>query len=299
MIYRVSVIIPSYNSSMTIEKTLVSIHSQTLKESIADVIVADSSDDGVTQQTLSRHESEGVRVIRAGVKVMPAVARNLGSKLAKGDTLVFVDADAYMADNFIENVIQARQKGVKAGGGSVLLPDFQKWDWIAAAQYFLQFNEFMPAGSPRIVRFSPSCNLFCEKELFEKVGGFPEIRAAEDVLFGIAVNKQDRLWFFPGQKVYHIFRRNLRAMAANQVLLGKYVILYRRLAEADKFYYQKLWPLLFLPAFLAIKLIRISARVFRGGSTASLRYLLSFPVFILGLFFWTLGFIRGVFSDKP
>ena len=42
---KVSFIIPSYNSHLTIEKTIQSVFRQQLQEHIAEVIVVDSSDD--------------------------------------------------------------------------------------------------------------------------------------------------------------------------------------------------------------------------------------------------------------
>ena len=63
---RLSIIIPSYNSGATIERTLAGIESQTKRSAICEVIVVDSSDDGVTQRSLSHHLSNGIRVITSG-----------------------------------------------------------------------------------------------------------------------------------------------------------------------------------------------------------------------------------------
>jgi len=291
---RLSIIIPSYNSGTTIECTLAGIESQTKRSAICEVIVVDSSDDGVTQRSLSHHLSNGIRVITSGVRVIPALGRNIGAKEATGDILVFMDADAIPAPDFAEKVLESFERGRLAGGGSISLPEFQKKRLLPAAQYYLQFNEFVDSGRARVKRFLPSCNLFCGRALFEKVGGFPLIRAAEDVVFGLRVSQLAPVWFIPAAKVWHIFREDLKGFLRNQLVLGKGNLQYRQLQYPHTFYYKGNWPLLFLPGFTAIKLWRIVFRVLRTGPGPTLRFLVAFPAFFLGLMFWSIGFAKGV-----
>jgi glycosyltransferase involved in cell wall biosynthesis len=294
---RLSIVIPSYNSGRTIEHTLAAIKSQNERNAICEVIVVDSSDDGATKKELSRHLSDGVRTITPGVRVLPALGRNIGARQAKGDILVFMDADTFPAPDWTEKVLESLQEGRLAGGGSISLPDFQKNRLIPAAQYYLQLNEFMDWGDARVKNFLPSCNLFCGRELFEKVGGFPLLRAAEDVVFGLKVSKFADLWFIPEVKVSHIFREDLKGFLENEVILGNGNLQYRRLQYPKTFYYRGFWPLLFLPGFIAIKLGRITFRILRSGSGSFFHFLATLPVFFLGLLFWSIGFAQGAIQD--
>ena len=102
--YLVSIIVPAYNVDKYIEKCLSSILDQTYTN--IEVIVVD---DGSTDQTgklldsLSQHDSR-VQVIHkknAGV----SAARNSGIEISTGDYLVFVDADDYIAKDYIEYML--------------------------------------------------------------------------------------------------------------------------------------------------------------------------------------------------
>lgn len=299
MMKKISVIIPSYNSVRTIEHTFKALESQTGKDLIYEIIVVDSSDDNKTKKLLFKYNSTSkITIINANFRTMPAIARNMGAEAAQGDILAFIDSDAYPADDWIEQIMIAYSQGYKVGGGSIALPEFQKNKLIPLSQYYLQFNEYMEIGQIIEKKFVPSCNIFCDKELFEKVGGFPAIRAAEDVLFGLKASKIEKLWFIPKIKIYHIFREKMKEFLKNQFLLGKYIIIYRRIAMSDKVYYKRFWPLLFLPLFVLIKLIRITSRVFRNDIFVILRYLLTLPLFLFGLFFWSIGFAKGVILNE-
>ena len=208
---------------------------------------------------------------------------------------VFLDADAYPAPDWLENIVRAYEKGHMAGGGSIELPDSQENVLLARAQYYLQFNEFMPFGAERIKRFVPSCNMFCDRELFRKTGGFPAIRASEDVLFGLAVSRITSLWFVPEARVYHIFSEDRQRFRNNQKLLGKYVCIYRK-ETSDSIIYKGLVPAVLLPVFLCVKLARIVSRVVKARRFSGL--FTALPAFLEGLAFWSAGFLRGCLEKE-
>jgi len=105
-----------------------------------EVIIVDSSDDTITRSVLARYTNGKIRTITSGVRVMPAIQRNIGAKSAHGDVLCFIDADAYPADDWVERVLDAYSKGTRVGGGSYLVPPFQRDNKLAVAQYYLEFN---------------------------------------------------------------------------------------------------------------------------------------------------------------
>jgi len=297
---KISVIIPSFNSGWTIEHTFRALDTQTRKDLIAEIIIVDSSTDKETKKILSGYESGKIRVVNAGVRIMPAIGRNIGATYASGEILAFIDADAYPAHDWLEHIVIAREEGRMVGGGSISLSDLQKNKPIALAQYYLQFNEYKPVGSDRIKKFVVGCNMFCDKELFRKTGGFPEIRAGEEVMFGLKISKVAELWFIPEAKVYHIFRESWKEFLKNQVLLGKYACIYRR-EYYDNFIYKGIMPLILFPGFLCIKLFRISSRISKAGRCHVYRFIMSLPVFLIGLLFWSIGFMKGclISSEDP
>lgn len=291
---KISVIIPSYNSSITIGKTIGAVLSQSQGELVNEIIIVDSSDDIITKQVIAEFISEKIRIIDLKIKTIPAISRNIGAKTAKGEILAFIDSDAYPAEDWAKNIEEAQRNGCKIGGGSVLLPPFQMHKLIPISQYYIQFNEFMDIGKISKKIFVPSCNLYCDKQLFEIIGGFPEIRAAEDVLFGLKANKFTQIWFIPRIKVYHIFRESLLDYLKNQTILGKYTIIYRKI-YFKKLVYKGLLALAILPLFLSLKFIKILLRICRSNRYHIINFIISLPFFMLGLLFLGFGYIEGCF----
>lgn len=291
----ISVVIPSYNSVKTISHTLKGLLSQTVKP--LEIIVVDSSDDGVTPQLLSEFQSDETSIIRLPQKTIPATARNIGAKNAGGEVLAFIDADAYPANDWLKNIGIAFDEGCLMGGGSVALAGFQKNRLLPLAQFYLQFNEYMDVGTERVKRFVPSCNMFCQRKLFEQLDGFPDIRASEDILFSLKVKKISKVWFVPEARIYHIFREDLSSFLRNQMLLGRYSILYRKQCRQN-FIYRGWKPLLLLPAFWFLKPVRMIWRIKISGPGAGASFLKVAPLFFLGLLFWNIGFITGCFQSR-
>ncbi len=293
----VSFIIPSYNSHLTIEKTIESILRQTSFGHVRDVVVVDSSDDGKTREILRRFCNDRLKLITLDQKTSPAAGRNAGAAASTGDLLCFVDSDVFLSEDWLANILAAYEKGSRAGCGSVSAPDFQQNKVLALAQLYLQFNESLATGVRRPVTMVPACNMFVERGLFEQAGGFPQLRASEDVMLCLKIGQSAQVWFVPEARCFHIFRENVSSYINNQKVLGQYIIVYRRRVY-DKWYYRGLWPVVLLPTFLLIKIIRIKIRVFRSGSEHTKKYLVSSPLFALGLFYWAVGFIQGCFSRE-
>lgn len=294
----ISVIIPAYNSHLTLGQSIEGLKRQTAFDRIDKIIIVDSSDN---QESLNQLDAlkkmEKLMVLTSGVRVMPAIQRNIGARHSDSDLLCFLDSDAYPAPDWIEKILEFNATGVRAGGGSYRLPDFQEDKIIPRAQYFLEFNEFFDVGKPRKKIMLPSCNLFCERELFLEVGGFPEIRASEDTLFGLLVNQKCTLTFNPDIAIYHIFRENKGHYYSNQKLIGMYIFIYRKYIY-DSVYYRGVLPYFLLPGFILIKLIRIIFRIAKSGKVR-LKYF--FPTsfqFLAGLFYWSVGFWQGIGKYK-
>lgn len=295
---KISVIIPSYNSAATIAETLKALRRQTRPELLQEILVVDSSEDRATPELLAALSGPDLRVIRPGDKTMPGPGRNLGAKEAAGELVAFVDSDAYPADDWLEKIAACAEAGFAVGGGSVTLPEFQRTKPIAVAQYYLQFNEFTPRGRRRPVPFTPSVNLFCDRAVFKAAGGFPNIRASEDVLFGLQVNRVRPMVFDPDVKVAHIFRQEMGPFLRNQSLLGRYTIIYRRL-HYKKRIYQGVFPVLLFPLFFAVKFVRMAGRIAAGLKASEvLPFLAALPLFLAGLLWWSAGFLKGCFVHE-
>ncbi|MEH2274585.1 MAG: glycosyltransferase family 2 protein [Nostoc sp.] len=111
-----SVVIPTYNRQPILEKCLRALEAQELSKPSAVsgyeiVLVDDGSTDG-TLVWLTEHKEEFPHVRwfqqdHAG----PAAARNLGVEQALGDTIIFIDSDLVVLDNFLQAHADALMQG--------------------------------------------------------------------------------------------------------------------------------------------------------------------------------------------
>ncbi|MFB2772605.1 glycosyltransferase family 2 protein [Pelatocladus sp. BLCC-F211] len=111
-----SVVIPTYNRQPILSKCLRALEIQQLSASseIAGyeiILVDDGSTDG-TLEWLETHKSEfpHVRTFQQNHQG-PAVARNLGVEKAQGDTIIFIDSDLVVTENFLQAHADALTEG--------------------------------------------------------------------------------------------------------------------------------------------------------------------------------------------
>ncbi len=102
-----SIVIPTYNRQPILEKCLRALENQQLTDQIITdyeiVLVDDGSTDG-TLEWLQIHQAEFPHVV-AHVQDHqgPAAARNLGVNQARGDTIIFIDSDLVVTENFLQS----------------------------------------------------------------------------------------------------------------------------------------------------------------------------------------------------
>ena len=287
----ISFIIPSYNSFNTINFTIDSLLKHN-SDQIFEIIIVESSDSDQMDQLIKQYHSNKIKLVVIGTRVIPATGRNIGANTAKGNVLIFLDADVIVSPEYIATIIKYIEEGVLVGGGGVEIPVFQRKNPIVIAQYLLQLSEYIPSGKDRIKTFLPGCNIFCRREVFEKSGGFPSIRACEDVIWGLNVSKFEKIWFLPELVVYHIFSTDFRRMFNNQILLGRYAGILKG-GKLFRILKNKFLLIILSPVLFSIKLLLISHRVLKAGFTYHCYALRGFPYLMLGVLFWTIGFIQG------
>lgn len=97
--YLISVIIPAYNSSATIERAIKSVQAQTEKDLEILVIDDASSDDTLDKLRALQRMDERIRILRNKANSgSPAIPRNKGIQASKGRYLSFLDSDDYWAE---------------------------------------------------------------------------------------------------------------------------------------------------------------------------------------------------------
>lgn len=92
-----SIIIPTLNEEALLPGLLKSIQIQEYKD--YEVIVSDA---GSSDKTINIARKYGCRIVPGG---SPAVARNNGAKIARGEYLLFLDADVILPEHFLRNIL--------------------------------------------------------------------------------------------------------------------------------------------------------------------------------------------------
>ena len=106
----VSIIIPLYNKENFIKKCIASLLHQSYKN-IEIIVINDGSTDNSTRimSQISNKKLFLYNISNGGV----SHARNFGISKAKGKYIVFVDADDYVSENYIESLIRAKEDNVE------------------------------------------------------------------------------------------------------------------------------------------------------------------------------------------
>lgn len=104
-----SVIIPTFNEEKVIGQCLKSLSNQTYK--MLEIIIVDDGSKDSTVKIAKRFQVKVAKQKHQG----PGTARNLGNKLAKGEILVFVDADMTFEKNFVKDLVEPILTGKTVG----------------------------------------------------------------------------------------------------------------------------------------------------------------------------------------
>jgi glycosyltransferase involved in cell wall biosynthesis len=117
----ISVIISAYNEEKYIDYCLLSLEKQDYKNH--EVIVVDDGSSDQTKGIVKQHNCKLVALNHLGT----AIARNTGAKQAKGEILVFLDADMEFAPDFITKLTEPIRSG-KTKGTFSKLEYVKNWD---------------------------------------------------------------------------------------------------------------------------------------------------------------------------
>ncbi|MEM7819418.1 MAG: glycosyltransferase [Candidatus Aenigmatarchaeota archaeon] len=193
-----SFIIPTLNEEKYIENCLKSIKNQ---KGNYEIIVVDSYS---RDRTISIAKKFGCKILFEKRKG-PAIARNIGAKHAKGDIIIFVDADARFDRDFLEKLDKKFEKNI---GGCI----FKQGIFDTKDNYILFLLKLWNAiiSSINKIGFAMT-NGVCfayRKKYFNSVGGFdPKLLTNEDHDLARRIKKISRFVFFNDIVVYTSLRR--------------------------------------------------------------------------------------------
>ena len=166
---QISIIVPTYNSELTLKSCIESLKSQTLSRKNYEIIVAD---DGSEDNTVKIAKEIHVDTIINGEHHSAANARNSGANNAKADLIAFIDSDCKAKENWAEFMVEELKTNAVVGG-SLINGSSNLISW---AEYFMEFSDFSEKHDRSYVKFTPASNVAFHKNLFLRVGGFPSLK---------------------------------------------------------------------------------------------------------------------------
>lgn len=178
-----SVIVPAFNEEKLLPRCL-----EALRTALADqpwtheVIVVDNNS---SDRTAAIARDWGATVVFEPYNQISR-ARNAGARAARGEWLVFVDADTFLSGELLRAALTRLESGRCCGGGALVSMD-RRIGGVNRA--FIRF------WSNLSVRFhlAAGCFVFCLTQTWKAVGGFShEVYASEEVWFSIAARTWGR-----------------------------------------------------------------------------------------------------------
>ena len=203
----ISFIVPAYNEEQCLAATLKALQQtgNALDEHY-EVIVAD---DGSTDQTAAVAVQRGAVVVTATHRQI-AATRNSGAQIARGDFLIFVDADTLVNVEVVRAAIDAMRNGA-VGGGSALQFD-------EPTPLFARLALRVIVWVFRTLGLATGCFLFCTRTAFDAVGGFDEnYFGAEEIVMSRALKRQGR--FVILKQTVTTSARKLRIYSFDEILM--------------------------------------------------------------------------------
>ena len=173
----VSIIVPVFNEEKNIKKIITALNSL---EGEKEIIVVD----GESQDNTFFYASSLVHTIKA--KKGRANQMNQGVKASKGEIIWFVHADSILEKDSIKNIEKAVSQGFVGGGFSIYFYDYQ-------TLFMRYITVTSNIRSKTTGLFYGDQGVFVKKDLFLKLGGFPEMELMEDFKFSRMVKKAGRM----------------------------------------------------------------------------------------------------------
>ncbi|MBI5036763.1 glycosyltransferase [Candidatus Micrarchaeota archaeon] len=201
---KLSVIVPTLNEERVIENTLKELRKRVPRD--AEFIVSDGDSSDHTRQIAKKYAKIVWKHIDFPYKKSIAAGRNAGAKAAKGEILLFNDADTMPSKAFVEEALEVfRMQPEVASVGCNIMPLHES----CIANVFFKFLNLIVrvAGSLGQPAISGNC-VFYRAASFWKAKGFDEsMFASEDQDLSRRMAKIGRVVLLPQHTAYTSSRR--------------------------------------------------------------------------------------------
>jgi glycosyltransferase involved in cell wall biosynthesis len=254
-----SVIVPARNAQRTLARTLQALAAQDVDAEYEVIVVDDGSEDETA--AIARGAAQPV-TLHQQAALGPAAARNLGVTHAGGAKLAFCDADVFPTAGWLRAGLRALEAADLVQGRvepdpQARLGPFDRTLWITSE-----------------VGLWETANLFVDRPLFERAGGFEEWiqpagggkALAEDVWFGYRALRAGAVHAFaPAALAHHaVFERGWAAYVTERQRLRYFPAMAQRMPELRETFLHRRW-------FLNHRSLQFDLAVIGGALALALR----------------------------
>ncbi|MCG8485072.1 MAG: glycosyltransferase [Clostridia bacterium] len=176
---KISIIIPVFNDAIAIKTTINAILGQKFDLKQCEIIIIDNGSTDDTIDVVSKFKDIDI-LFEHKQLASPYSARNRGIENSEGEIIVLLDATCCPCNYWLEEGVKTLERNnADIVAGNVLF-DFQ--DKITCGKIYDSIINIKMKESVLEKQTAKTANLFIRREVFEKIGLFPEgVRSGADV----------------------------------------------------------------------------------------------------------------------
>ena len=214
----ISIITPTYNRADELVHLYESLKKQTVDLKLFEFIISDDGSTDITQSMVEEWQFNSPLKIKfiSQKNQGPGAARNHGLNIAEGELILFIDSDCEAHPDWIQTIYEEYlNDSFDACGG----PDGSNDDFtILQKAIDFAMTSFITTGGMRghsekmMAKFFPRThNMGLKKSVYEKVGGFGDLRHGQDIELSNRIRKSGaRIKFLINAVVYHRRRTSIK-----------------------------------------------------------------------------------------
>jgi len=227
---KLSIVIPTYNEEKDLPKLLESIRKQNFKD--YEIIIADNNSKDNTKKIAKQYKC---KITKGG---LPPAGRNIGASAAKGDYILFLDADVILPYNFLNEALDEFEKRYLDAATCEFVPLSDK----KIDKFLHDFSNTFMKTMQFIKPFGAGFCILVTKRAHKRVKGFDEsLKLCEDHDYLERISKLGRFRVLIKPKVFVSTRRleeeGRRTLALKYTKATIYQIIGKKIDNDDKMEY--------------------------------------------------------------
>lgn len=240
----ISVLIPTYNRKLILQKTISHICNQTFpKRKYEVVIIDDYSKDGSQEYLSNLKLPLKFTYLQNGENLGRAKTRNRGLKVAKGKYVLMIDDDLWARQDLLEEHYKKHErsnKDVAVVGAILVAAEIPKTSVNERLNdhHLWCYDEMCKSKNHLPYTFCKTANLSLPSRLLEKIGLFNESfihYGGEDTEFGYRLSQNNiNLIFAQNAVAYHFHNETVESLIAKEIERAKTYYIYRQLHPEHK-----------------------------------------------------------------